>query len=301
MSEQEENQEVIEDQENATEENSEEANENLEQDEDDSDSEAEQDSDESEGEDSETSESDEEKGKPNLTKQMAKRIAKVKRREEQARREAEKAARDAEYWKQKALGGKDHQEIEPTKNKSNEKPDPDNFDTQEDYIDALTDWKLDAFMKSKEEAQLAQAKQDEYKSTAEKWQENINKFASENSDFEDAMENLEDINVSDSVRDALLECELGPKILYELGKNPEEALRISKLSPYAAIREIGKLEAKFQDNPVTKKETKKTTNAPKPLSTIKGSGGGGSKTIYSENLSQPEYEALRRKQLAQAN
>lgn len=71
-------------------------------------------------------------------------------------------------------------------------------------------------------------------------------------DWDDAMDAFEaaGIQILNIVGNTLMESEQGPDILYYLASNLEEAERIGELSrtrPDRALREIGKLEAKFSD------------------------------------------------------
>jgi hypothetical protein len=56
----------------------------------------------------------------------------------------------------------------------------------------------------------------------------------------------------------------GPDVAYYLGTNPKEADRISRLTPFLQVKELGKLEAKLADNP----PVKRTSSAPAPISPV---------------------------------
>jgi hypothetical protein len=245
--------------------------------------------DENESEESESPEKTEAKAKKNG---VQKRIAKLRSREEAAKREAD-------YWKKVALEnqGKAPAKEEKQESPVNEgRPKADNFDTQEEYIDALTDWKLDQKFKSEQEKTQKSEKEKVEMERASNWQAKMEAFTENTPDFEDAMEEISDVPVSPALQEAILESDIGPEILYALGKDPDEALRISKLSDYSAIKEVGKLEAKLQSK---NKEPKKPikTKAPKPISTVKGSAKV-TKDINDPNLTQAEFEALRNQRSA---
>ncbi len=152
-------------------------------------------------------------------------------------------------------------------------------------------------MEAQEVKKQNKAKQVSAQKRESEWQERVRNFSSSIDDFEEVMEEAEDVEVSPALQEAIFDSSVGPQVLYELAKNPEEANRISKLSPIAAIREIGRIEGKLQ---ASLKETPKkstTTKAPRPLSNVRGSGKV-SKDLNDPNLSQAQYEALRRKQSA---
>lgn len=85
--------------------------------------------------------------------------------------------------------------------------------------------------------------------------------------------------ISDEVAAIVADSEKGPEIAYFLGKNPDEAKRISRLSPIAAARELGRLEAELTPKP------KKISNAPPPVETV-GSARSGSDNPENFNIDQ---------------
>ena len=79
-------------------------------------------------------------------------------------------------------------------------------------------------------------------------------------------------SVSDAIRDTILESDVGPKILYHLAENEELAKKIAGLSERAALKEIGKLEARFERTEPEVKPVKKS-NAPAPVTPLKAVSG----------------------------
>lgn len=67
------------------------------------------------------------------------------------------------------------------------------------------------------------------------------------------------------VIEEIQESEKGPVLAYHLAKNPDLAAELNAMSPRDAAREIGRLEAK-----VSLPQPKKQTQAPAPLSVLKG-------------------------------
>ena len=73
--------------------------------------------------------------------------------------------------------------------------------------------------------------------------------------------------------DAIRLAENGPDIAYFLGKNVAEAARISKLSPFAQVKEIGRLEATVKASPPI--PDKPQSAAPEPITPVRPRGGAG--------------------------
>lgn len=205
------------------------------------------------------------------------------------------------YWKQEALTGKapaktDQKTIE-TKAEPIGKPKADKFKTHEDYVEALTDWKIEQREKSNEQKKNEAQVKTEFQKKGETFQARISEFKKTNDDFDDLMADT-NVDVPVYVQEIFLTSEIGPALMYELAKNPKELARISKLSPIPAALEMGKLEAKLSGTS-TKAESKETkiTKAPEPIKTVGAKGGSLKKSIDDPNLSQREFEKLRNEQL----
>lgn len=114
-----------------------------------------------------------------------------------------------------------------------------------------------------------------------------------------------DVAISVPMAQAIMASEYGPEIQYQLGKNPAEAERISKLSVPQQLLALGRIEAKLaaeastpEPEPEVKPEPvqKTVSSAPAPVQRLKGSGDNATKDI--SQMSMEEYAAHRRKQLA---
>ena len=115
------------------------------------------------------------------------------------------------------------------------------------------------------------------------------------SDFKTVTEN-ENLPISQVVAEAILSSTMGPDVYYHLGKNPDEAERISRLSPIAQVREIGKIEASLSANP----PVRKSSSAPEPITPL---GSRASTPNYtasdprSVKMSMDDWAASRTKEI----
>lgn len=104
---------------------------------------------------------------------------------------------------------------------------------------------------------------------AERIQSKLNSVMDSDADFADALE-TSDVIFSDQhlqiMQDMVDEGETGIEVLKYIAKTPDEAERLSQLSPTALARELGRLETK-----VLALKKPQTSNAPKPIDTLKGS------------------------------
>lgn len=199
-----------------------------------------------------------------------------------ARREAE---REAAYWKQVAQGTQSPAQAAP------QRPVPENFEKYDDYIDALTDWKADQ----------AVAKRMEADSTRKVAETRAQTFAERQVQARTAMPDYDDVvggsdtPIANHVGEAILESDLGPQLAYHFAKNPDVLLRLNGMSPTAAAREIGRLEATLSAKPAAPAApTKKVSNTPAPAGTLGSQGRATTPAL--QNLSMEEYMKQRKAQ-----
>jgi hypothetical protein len=174
-----------------------------------------------------------------------------------------------------------HQPHRSTASPQDGRPEQKNFETAEDFVEALTDWKLEQ-RDQKSKAQDVQRSQQAAAQKAEKMfsaAESLGNF--------DRDEFAEKVRVTDVMADAILDSDMGAKLLVHFNANPDEATRIANLSPARQAAEIGKLEAKLST------VIPKVSKAPPPIDPI----GGGKATVESLETDDMEaYIALRKKQ-----
>lgn len=246
--------------------------------------------------DSDNNESDTKEGdqKPKVKGGFKKRIKKLTNQLSEKNNELE-------YWKQEALK-RQSSETENTQNKvqkkeADSKPKAEDFESHDEYIEALTDWKIEKRDKEKETKSKETQIKTEFDRQVEAHNKRVEKFVESHDDFHDLIEEIDDVPMSMAVQDLILRSENGPELMYELAKNRKDYERICALDPIQAAREFGKFEARVLKPSESSKE-KQTTKAPPPIAPLKAkSSGSVKKTIFDKNLSQAEYEALRREQM----
>lgn len=79
----------------------------------------------------------------------------------------------------------------------------------------------------------------------------------------------DDLKISPTMAQEIRESEIGPEVVYHLGKNPDIASEISRMPPNAAIREMTLLGGRLQVEMSKKGDT--VSKAPPPPAKIKGS------------------------------
>ena len=106
------------------------------------------------------------------------------------------------------------------------------------------------------------------------------------------------VTVNDTVRDAILESDVGPRILYELASDDEMAEKLSTMTTSSALKLIGKLEAQFEKTEAPAKAERKSvaakSNAPEPIRPLRSTGGVADVAMDGEKLSFQQWKAGRR-------
>ena len=163
----------------------------------------------------------------------------------------------------------------PVKQEADAQPRAEQFEVYDDYVRAVGRWearqefnRLDAEREQKVKERETKTREEQVETT---FKDKVAEFKAKTPYFDDVMGNPS-LRISKTMYEAMRESEAGAQIAYHLGKHPEEASRISALSPIAAIREIGKLEAKFDKPPA--QAVNNVTKAPPPPSTVDGTSGG---------------------------
>lgn len=194
------------------------------------------------------------------------------RRIDKLTREKADKEREAEYWREQALRApKPESTVKPAEVKS-DKPKLDDFSNEEEYFDALTDWKVDQrFAKAKadqEAAQTAEKKKTEQQTIAQQWEGQVAKGREAHTDFEEVAFS-KDVPITDTMTQAIITSELGGEIAYYLGTHVEEAKKIAGLSPVAQAREIGKIELRVAGEESAGQEvTPVVTKTPAPVKPV---------------------------------
>lgn len=167
------------------------------------------------------------------------------------------------------------------------KPELSQFENHEDYLEALSDWKVSLKLDEERRQREAQERQREAAQKQAAFRERLAQAADKFEDFHEVV--TADVSISEAVGEAIKDSDYGPELMYFFGKNPTEARRISALNPVAAIREIGRLESRFQE--ASKPKPKPVSNAPEP---VKPLGGKEVASKRPEDMPMDEYIAWRR-------
>ncbi len=191
---------------------------------------------------------------------------------------------EKEYWRKKALGTKDRSSEEESKDQKKaedapaKKPTPKDFETYDEYSEALTDWKVDEKFKKAEETRQTEAKKTEFKDAqttkVQKYEEGIADAKTRHEDFDEVIEDY-DGPLTIGMQQALLDSEMGPDVAYYIAKNPKIGKKMASMTILQINKEVAKIEARLEvPKGEGKKEAstaKKTSKSPPPITPVKGS------------------------------
>jgi hypothetical protein len=181
----------------------------------------------------------------------------------------------------------------PEPAKAEAKPKPDDFESYDDYQEALTNWTIDQREKTRQADESKRQATEQQKVQISAFQERCKVVRAQHEDFDETLEAAPAISAA--MQQAIIESEQGAELAYELAKHPAEIERIAKLSPLAAAREIGKIEARLV-KPAPEPEKPQVTRAPKPPTPV-SARAAAEPSINDEKLSYAEWEKLRNAQL----
>ena len=141
------------------------------------------------------------------------------------------------------------------------------FERYEDYVRALSQYHAAAAYHQMRQADMQRQAQYAQAQQHTVWQDRVANFRQATPDFDAVLEDAEHIQLSPVLQQTILEHEDGARLAYELAKDHKTLERISRLSHTAAVRELGKFEAKLL-NGETQAKPPAVSKAPPPISPV---------------------------------
>ena len=230
------------------------------------DSEPEQEQEQSEPEaKEEAKKQDPEKSKDKLNK----RFDKVTQRAKQAEAEAQELREKLRSYE--ARVNPEQQEQKPV---VEGKPRADQFNDAYEYAEALAEWSAENALLRRDAEEASRKAQEAEAKKIESWNKKLEKAKEEMPDF-DRIVQSSDVVVSDEIKKAILESDVGPQVLYALASDEDYARKLTEMDSVKALKEIGKLEAKFEAKAEKPKAEKvkaivSGSKAPDPIRPLSG-------------------------------
>ena len=219
---------------------------------------------------------------------LEKRFSEITKQREEARQEAQRE-RQARLDLEQRLAALEQNRQPQQAVEIDQEPQPSQFSDAFEYAKALAEYSTEKAL-AERDRQIAQAREQEaQQKIIQSWAQKVQAAKAEMPDFDDMVASS-DVVVNNAVRDAILESDVGPKILYHLAENNDLARKIAGLSPNAALREIGKLEARFEAKPEQTAPVVRS-KAPAPIQPIRGGQGKADIPISPNGEFHGSYQA----------
>ncbi|HHT9144707.1 MAG TPA: hypothetical protein ACFYD4_03355 [Candidatus Wunengus sp. YC61] len=235
----------------------------------------------------ETIPDDEDIPEDQLPKGVLKRIGKMRKIQGDAEREAERLRVENESLKR----------AQQVKEDIGDKPDLSSFETEYEYIEALTDWKVkkaiaeqETKKQEQEATELNKRQEKESEERHKEVQKKLKVAGEKYKDFSDVVYQ-KNIPITETIVEVISRFDNMGDVAYYLGKHPDECLDIAhsgQLDQVLALRDI---------SDSLKAREHKTTKTPAPIRPISGTGAG-IKDL--ESMSYPEYRKVMEKREKEA-
>ena len=200
---------------------------------------------------------------------LERRFSEITKQREEARKEAQREREAREALEQRLAALESQRQPQKMAEAVDQEPQPSQFSDAFEYAKALAEYTADKRIADMKREEAAAKEAEERQKVIQTWAKKVESAKATLPDFDDIVASS-DVVVNDDIRDAILESDVGPQILYHLAENDEVARKIAGLSPKAALREIGKLEARFEAKLEEKPAPVVKSKAPAPIQPIRG-------------------------------
>ena len=181
---------------------------------------------------------------------------------------------------------------EPVRATIEGKPQASQFNDAFEYAEALAEWSAENALKQRDAEEVQRKAKKAQDKVLNNWNEKIAKAKNTLPDFDKMVQSSTTV-VSNEIRDSILESDVGPQLLYHLASNEDFAQKLTEMPLVKALREIGRLEARFEqeDKPKAKanKESVSRSTAPSPIRPLTGGKIGNDVLIDTNGEFQGSY------------
>ena len=176
------------------------------------------------------------------------------------------------------------------------KPTREAYRTEDEYTEAVTDWKIEqrltALTHTQEQAAEATRQQDTVRQRSSAYAEREAAAKSRLRDYDEVIQ-ASAVQITQLVTNELLQSTVGPEVVYFLAQHPDEADRLNRLDPVSLGRHLARLEQQVAPPPQTAAPPSQTP-APPPIRPIAGTGATTPPIREADQLPYREYQRARR-------
>jgi hypothetical protein len=232
---------------------------------------------------------------------------------EELEKQKAEAKEKAEYWRKQRREERDRyfRDTEPPEEPApaeepafdpsefGPKPSEGDFETYDEYVEALAGWKADIKTAERLQTYERQSRERTVFQRLDTWRNGVIERGREKyEDFEDVAEDPT-VPISTVMLEIMMENDLqNPEdIAYYLARNTRECINIGRMTPIKASRALTQLETKIQaeleTNPPIEPKPKPASKAPPPVKPITGQGTTHKLPLDHPDVSEEEYRQRR--------
>lgn len=179
---------------------------------------------------------EEEAGKPKLSR----RQRAIQRATEQIQRENEDLKKRLEALER----GEKPKVGEEAPKDPNPRPLRANFNSNEEYEDALLAWGTKKVLSERAMEDAASQQRAQLEQNWNDYRDRVENFRDAHEDWDDVVN--QDLPMHVETQLAIMEQENGPDVIYYLGKHPRFAQELAEMSPLSAVMEVGRLSTRLK-------------------------------------------------------
>jgi hypothetical protein len=235
--------------------------------------------------------------KPKQNPKLEKRFSELTKQREQAKQEAAKE-REARENLEVRLREYEQKATPIVAEPLGQEPQPSQFQDAFEYAKALSEWNVEKVLAERDRAEADRRANEERNKVISAWTQKVEVAKAKMPDFEEMVASA-DVAVNDAIRDAIVESDVGPEVLYHLAQDTEYARKLAAMPVAKALKEIGKLEARFEakDEPEAKPVARQS-NAPSPIRPLKASSSAADVPINANGEFHGTYQQWKEARLA---
>ena len=235
--------------------------------------------------------------KPKQNPKLEKRFSELTKQREQAKQEAAKE-REARENLEVRLREYEQKATPIVAEPLGQEPQPSQFQDAFEYAKALSEWNVEKVLAERDRAEADRRANEERNKVISAWTQKVEAAKAKMPDFEEMVASA-DVAVNDAIRDAIVESDVGPEVLYHLAQDTEYARKLAAMPVAKALKEIGKLEARFEakDEPEAKPVARQS-NAPSPIRALKASSSAADVPINANGEFHGTYQQWKEARLA---
>jgi len=219
---------------------------------------------------------------------LEKRFSELTKQREQAKAEAQ-AERQRSETLEARLRVLEQQAVPQKVQNIDDEPQPGQFTDAFEYAKAMAQHSTELAFQGRDQQEANRKANEENQKNLQLWSAKLEKAKVYLTDWEDVVTGT-NVNVSNDIRDSIMESDVGPRILYHLCENLEFAKQLAAMPDRKALVEIGKLEKLYEKNDA-KPETVVKSKAPVPIKPLRAGNGQADIPINSSGEFHGTYQA----------